>query len=233
MSDRYRFRRLMFRRPRLTPAVLACGLTAALLLSLGSGALAAGATKVVPPKGKVAGHGYAYWLQRSWQIVFSSSPPVNPCQSLPAKGQHVGYLTLKTIAPGTDNYTCSEPAGRPIYMVGLSNECSTFKGDHGNFGTSNSQLKRCARALFKGAQATTTLDGHPVNIQKKLVAATGVYPVHAPKNNILGVPPGTGRSAAYGYGLLLAGFSKGTHTLHSVWSIATSKWDITFTVHVH
>ena len=46
-------------------------LSAALLLSLGSGALAAPRTNVVPPTGKVAGHGYAYWMQRHWQWAFN------------------------------------------------------------------------------------------------------------------------------------------------------------------
>jgi hypothetical protein len=232
MSDRDRFLHLTFGGRRLAPAVLACGISAALLLSLGTGALAAGRTTVVPPKGKIAGEGYAYWLVRSWQITFNISPPVKPCQTLTTNGQRVALLTLKTIAPGTDRYTCSEPAGRPMYAVELSNECSTFKGDHGNFGTSDSQLKLCARALFKGAMETTTVDGHAVNVSK-LVAATGVYPVRVPKHNIVGTPPGKGRSAAYGYGLLLTGLAKGTHTIHTVASVGTSKWDVTFTVHAH
>ncbi|MBV9325571.1 MAG: hypothetical protein JO352_17505 [Chloroflexi bacterium] len=67
----------------------------------------------------------------------------------------------------------------------------------------------------------------------KLVAATGAYAVHVPKNNPLGIAPGSGRSAADGFGVLLTGFAKGTHIIHTRWSIGTSKWDITFTVRVH
>ena len=198
------------------------------LLWLGNTAFAA-AGKVVPPNGKVAGEGYAYWLERSWRTVFSISPPVSPCQTLTTNGQRVAYLTLTTLAPGTDKYTCSEAAGRPMYVVELSNECSTFKGDHGNFGTTDSQLKKCARALFEGAHETTTIDGKSVDVYK-LIAATGAYHIHAAHNNILGLPPGNGRSAAYGYGLLLTGFAKGSHTIHTLASIGTSAWNITFTV---
>jgi hypothetical protein len=43
----------------------------------------------------------------------------------------------------------------------------------------------------------------------KLVAATGAYAVRVPKNSAAGFPPGKGRSAAYGSGLLLTGFAKG------------------------
>src|ERR1700694_3088944 len=91
--------RLRGRRP--APRALACGIGVALVLSLSGGALAAGPTNVVPANGKVAGHGYGYWLQRSWQVVFSSSPPVKPCQTLTANGDRVAYLTLETLAPGT------------------------------------------------------------------------------------------------------------------------------------
>jgi hypothetical protein len=228
----YQRNRLRFGSRRLAPAALAAGIGVALMLSVSGEAVAAGANNVVPGNGKVAGHGYGYWLQRSWQATFSASSPANPCQALTANGQRVGYLTLRTLAPGTDHYTCSEPAGRPLYVVGLSNECSTFTGDHGTFGTSDQQLKRCARALFKGAKDTATIDGHSVNVDN-LVAATSAYAVHAPKNNPYGIAPGAGRSAADGFGLLLTGFARGTHVIHTLWSIGTSKWDIGFTVHVH
>jgi hypothetical protein len=222
----------MFGFRKATLAVLAGGISAALLLSTGTGALAAAASNVVPANGTVAGHGYGYWLQRLEQATFSSSPPVHPCQTLAANGQRVAYLALATSAPGTDKYTCNEPAGRPMYVVELGNECSTFKGDHPRFGTSDSQLMRCARALFKGVTETTTIDGHSVNVSK-LVAATGVYPVYLAKHNDFGIPPGKGRSAAYGFGLLLTGFAKGIHIIHTVASVGTVKWDVTFTVHVH
>lgn len=232
MRVRHKRIRLRLGSRRLAPAALATGIGVALMLSAGGEAFAGRPNNVVPPNGKVAGHGYAYWLQRSWQATFSASPPADACKSLTSNGQRVGYLTLKTLATGTYKYTCSEPAGRPMYVVELSSECSTFKGDHGKFGTSDKQLKRCARAELKGAKDTTTIDGRSVNVSK-LVTATGAYAVHSPKNNPFGLPPGKGRSAAYGPGLLLTGFAKGTHIIHNRWSGGTSKWDITWTVHVH
>ncbi|MBV9004635.1 MAG: hypothetical protein JO181_08250 [Solirubrobacterales bacterium] len=196
-------------------------------------AFAAAGPHVVPAKGKVAGKGYAYWLERSWQYTFSMPPPIHPCATLTVLGQRVALLTLNTLNPGADKLTCNEPAGRPLYVVELSNECSTFKGDHDHFGTSDSQLTRCARALFKGAKVTATVDGQSVDVHK-LLAATEVYPVRVPRKNIFNSHKASGgRSAAYGYGLLLTGVSKGTHTIHNLWSIGTSKWDITFTVQAH
>jgi hypothetical protein len=166
-------------------------------------------------------------------MTFAESPPEKPCQTLTVNGEDVGFLTSKTLAPMKDSYSCSEPAGRPVYAVELGNECSTFRGDHGTFGKSDSQLKKCALALFKGAKDTATVDGHSVNVTE-LVATTGVYPIQVPKNNINGSgKAGTARSAAHCYGLLFTGFSKGTHVIHALFSIGTSKWDVTWTLHVH
>jgi hypothetical protein len=197
-----------------------------------SDSASAAARQVVPAGGKIAGETNSYWLKRSWQTVFDTPAPVGPCQWLTAHRQRVRYLTLTTIAPGTDRYTCTEPAGQPTYVIGLSNECSTFPGDHGRFGMTDSALKRCARAQFRGVHQATTIDDRPVNATK-LVAASGAYPVHAAHNNILGLPAGNGRSAAYGYGLLVTGFAKGTHTIHLRASVGSARWDITYTVRAH
>jgi hypothetical protein len=216
---------------RAVPNYLVCTIGVALLLSGAGGAVAAGAGGVVPPSGRVDGHGYGYWLQRSWQFVFSSSPSVKPCQTLTAGGQRVGYLTLATLAPGKYKFTCSEPRGRPLYIDELSAECSTFKGDHGNFGTSATQLERCARAMFKGLTNSTTIDGRPVDMTK-LIAGTGTYHVQIPKNNALGAPPGTGWSAAYGYGLLLAGLETAQYIIHSRAKAGGAVFNVTWTVRV-
>jgi hypothetical protein len=196
-------------------------------------AFAATGFHVVPVHGTVAGEGYAYYLKRLWQTTIATSPPAKPCQTLNVNGHKVGLLTLKTLKPMKESYTCSEPAGRPLYADMLSSECSTFNGDHGKYGTSDSQLEKCARALFKGARNTATVDGRPVNVTK-LVATTRVYRVHLPKKNIFGSnKAGKGRSAAHGYGLLLTGLSRGTHVIHAVFKSGSTKWDITWSVPVY
>jgi hypothetical protein len=212
--------------------LLATGLSAVLLLSLSTGALAAQRSNVVPPTGKVAGRGYAYWMERHWQFSFSLSASAarssNLCHTLTANGKQVAWL----IGPSTGNHACSEPVGRPIYVNLLGAECSTFSGDHPGFGTSDAQLQACSRSQFAGAGLTpsATVDGQAVNV-KALVTATGAFPVHAVGGNPLGFPAGNGRSAAYGIGLLLTGFSKGTHTIHCIVQ-GSSEENVTWTVHV-
>lgn len=236
MRNPGRLLRLSFRGSRLSAAVLAGALSAVLLLSLGTGALAQGGTSVVPSGGKVAGQGYAYSLERSWQILIRSYPVNNPCQSLAANGHRVGYLGIQTLNPGTNNYNCNEPVRRPIYVWGGSAECSTIPGDHPGFGTSDSQLMQCARTVFHGAapqQQSMTVDGHHINL-KKLVTATGAFPVQiVSEKNVFNIPPTSARSAAYGSGLLLTGLSKGTHIIHRTYTVSGRRWDNTYTVQIH
>jgi hypothetical protein len=208
-----------------------------LVLGLGTAAFATTGPHVVPVGGKVAGAGYAHWLAREWQLQFANTPPYKACQTMTVRGRKVGYLGIKSIAPATTSYTCSEAAGRPLYVIELSAECSTFHGDHLTFGTTNSQLTQCARTEFRQGTPTqaTTIDGHSVDVSK-LVAATGVYPVHNAKGNFVTSTNRSGRSAAYGWGLLLTALAKGTHVIHSVAKITqpvSAKWVYTWTVTVH
>jgi len=217
---------------------IASSLVGALMLVLfvspGAGIITGNpATNVVPPTGKVAGHGYAYWQQRHWQWVFSqnastTSPSASHCHILTANGKQVAWLSGPF---STGNHSCSEPAGRPIYVNLMSAECDTFKGEHPGFGTSDSQLELCSKSHFAEAGTpSATVDGQAVNV-KALVTATGGFPVHAASGNPLGVPAGNGRAAAYGIGLLLSGFSKGTHTIHCIVNGGAEE-NLTWTVHV-
>ena len=74
------------------------------------------------------------------------------------------------------------------------------------------------------------VDGHTVDITALLVA-TGAFPIHAAPGNPFGVPAGNGRAAAYGYGLLLTGFSRGTHIIHCIVHGAAAA-NLTYSVHI-
>ncbi len=249
VSNRNHFLRMGLRRGRLTAA----GLGVVLLLSMSLGACGSSATKststssstssvsVVPVTGTVAGNGYAYWLRRSWQLEYGSPAALNACDTLTSNGQRVAFLNYPT-TQGTYHFTCSEPAGRPLYVEEPSNECSTFAGDHST-GTSEQELMLCARNLseiggqtaklgWKGVTMSATVDGKPVSLWKLLVA-TGVYPIQAAVGNAVASFSGDARSAAYGSGLLLTGLAKGTHVIHSVnATVGVGRWNSTFAVHV-
>jgi hypothetical protein len=199
------------------------------MLLLGAGASASVLSSVVPPNGTVAGHGYAYWLQREWQINFNS-PASGPtrCQTVRVDGQRVAVI--EDLAGG--KHTCSEPAGRPIFAVELAAECSTLPMDH-MFGTTAPQLERCARALLKGAVVSASLDGHRVPHFNRYDAATGIFSLHIPRARFHGVKQRHARAAAFGYGLLLRGLEKGNHRIDSKGTFGGNKFESSLTLHVH
>jgi hypothetical protein len=129
--------------------------------------------------------------------------------------------------------TCTEPAGRPIYVGGPGSECSTLPGDHKGFGTTDSELKQCARAGLKGfSDVTASVDGHHVPQYARFITATEAFPFNLPKNRFPGIKQRNGRSAAYGYGLLLTGLTKGTHTVRHTVTLNGKRFSLTATLHV-
>jgi hypothetical protein len=98
-------------------------------------------------------------------------------------------------------------------VAGLNNECSTLKSDHNSYGTSNTQLARCARHGYKGLSASAWLDNKRITSYHKLLVLAPPVSFHVPKNNPFGIPPQSGRSVSYGEGLLVVGLSAGTHTI--------------------
>jgi hypothetical protein len=166
---------------------------------------------VVGPGGKAAGGGYAHWLAVKNRLFFDASGPLPACGTQHGRAGTIAFL----VGGGRDrhSFTCSEPAGRPIYIAGLTNECSTIKKDHNGYGTSDDQLSRCARNGYAGLSASARLDGTPVANYRRLLALAPAIAFRLPKNNGFGIAPQSGRSVAYGEGLLLSGLRAGTHTI--------------------
>jgi hypothetical protein len=205
----------------------------ATLLALNGAAIAASSTNVVRPHGTVAGKGYGYYVGRSWQVIFEApAHHANRCATLTVGGRQVAMISA--VVPGSGSYklTCTEPAGRPIYLQHVANECSTFKGDHAGFGTTAGQLKKCARAPFSNATGSTTVDGHKLAHPDRYIAASGVYAINLHKSNFYGYPKRHGRSAAYGYGVLLRGLAAGTHKVVIAGKIPSFKFHlkVTYTI---
>jgi hypothetical protein len=131
--------------------------------------------------------------------------------------------------------TCSEPAGRVLYVAELFTVCSTLEGLPG-FDTPPAGLETCARSDFasgtKGASYSVTLDGHPT---RAVVGTTGTY--YVPKvvsGGLCGLScvPAPAYAAGYGAEVLLNGLSKGTHIIHHTMS-APFNVSVTHTIHVN
>ena len=63
----------------------------------------------------------------------------------------------------------------------------------------------------------------------RYLAASGVYPMKLHKNNLFGFKKRHGRSAAYGYGVLLRGMAAGTHKVVIAGTIPSFKFHIKVT----
>jgi hypothetical protein len=201
------------RRSRPALALLA---GAVVLAACASTALASEASPVVPAGGTVAGEGYAYWLtQKNVQFFDSggySTTDAHVCETLSAPGGTVTFLNGGSVG---GKITCSSPLGRPVYVDGVGQECSTIEGDHAGFGTSPDQLELCARSQFAsaGLHGTAFVDGVPVGDYSSLLSETPAVAVGIPARNRFGLPATGAVTADYGEGLLLDGLTAGTHTI--------------------
>lgn len=185
---------------------LVCGVSA-LVLAIGSAALASNLDQVVQPGGTVYGQTYTHYLKQVWKYYFKSS---SACQTTTVNGRQV--VLAEDFQSG--NSTCTVPAGEPIFINSLSTECSNLPGHHNGWGTSDSALKKCSRAITEKALITEWLDGQRVpNFGKIFWKQVGAFSVHVPAGRFPGVGSRRVRAAAWGWALLLKGLPRGTHTV--------------------
>jgi hypothetical protein len=208
---------------------ITAGVVACLFATVAPALAADGVT--VPAGGQIGGYGYGQWLRISWQKVLATPPGASVCQSVPTPAGRVGIL-MGGFSGKKEQYACNEPAGRPIYVFGLSAECSTIEKPpfHGD---TPRELKRCARREMKGARnLLTSIDGQPVADYTSLIAASPVFSFRMPRHNVLHISKRSGRSAAYGVGLLIRGLTAGAHTVHVTGQVGDFLVDVTYTLQV-
>jgi hypothetical protein len=146
--------------------------------------------------------------------VLQTPTPQNP---LTPEGDHCVELDGDVVAPfgdlssGVDS--CTVKRGTRIFVVAATWECSTFDGDHPKFGTSEAELRRCARHYDVQRAPTVTLDGHQVVVTE---VSTGLLGIYLPHDNLFGLKgkeERQGQSVAHGWVTLLDPLSPGTHTI--------------------
>ena len=106
---------------------------------------------------------------------------------------------------------CTVKPGTKIFVVGFSWECSTFNGDHFDYGVSEGQLRACARAHDVPTAPPVTVDGRAISLNE---VETAKLPIALPENNIfLPDPHRTGYSVAHGWVALLNPMTPGRHEI--------------------
>jgi hypothetical protein len=149
------------------------------------------------------------YLAAMWTTVLETPSPQNPFGS---GGMAFACLDLGgTVAPITPEPTgvesCTVKPGTKIFVVASSFECSTFEGQ----GTTEAELRDCARQTDLQVAPSVTLDGSPLPVTE---VETRLLNIVLPENNIFGQPAGTpGLSVGHGWVVLLHPLTPGTHTV--------------------
>jgi hypothetical protein len=154
-------------------------------------------------------------LGNFWTTVLETPSAQNPFATNEPACIDLGGNTVVPFKPSTspqNTFTCTVQRGTKIFVAASTWECSTFPGDHFDFGTTEAELRECARQNDQKAAPPVTVDGQPASLT---AVETGLLSIHLPKDNIFGVtgPPRDGQSVAHGWVVLLNPLAPGTHTI--------------------
>ncbi|WP_344095908.1 hypothetical protein [Microbacterium deminutum] len=155
-------------------------------------------------------------LTAVWTTVFETPSAENPFGS---GGPAFACIELRgAVAPFAPDgvESCTVKPGTKIFVMASSFECSTFEAN----GTTESELRACARAGDPAVAPTVTVDGKRVRV---VDSETPLLNVVLPDDNIFGLPGGSeGLSVAHGWVALLHPFTPGRHTILIGDSISTT-----------
>jgi hypothetical protein len=114
--------------------------------------------------------------------------------------------TVAPLQPGGVE-SCTVKPGTKLFVAGFTVECSTFEGN----GTTEAQLRECARESDLQVAPTVTLDGKSVTLTE---VETPLLKIVLPAGNLFGLPAGTeGLSVGHGWVALLHPLTPGTHKI--------------------
>jgi hypothetical protein len=182
-----------------------------LLALLGVGALAT-------PAGAVPHKDLGNALGQLWTDTLQTPSPVNPLgDGGNAAACYRGLSGTLSAFGGTDP-GCTVKPGTKIFVIGFTWECSTFDNDHPGYGATESELRKCARAMDNQTAPLVTLDRRPISLTE---VETGLLPITLPDVNLFGEPSAdgsdslTGYSVGHGWVALLHPMTPGTHEIVS------------------
>jgi hypothetical protein len=148
-------------------------------------------------------------LAALWTTVLETPSATNPFGSGGAKYDciNIGDNTVAPFGP-TPVDQCQVNSSTKIFVAAASFECSTFEGN----GTTEAELRACARSKDVQAAPTVRLDGRPVAV---LDVETPLLKITLPPDNIFNLPAGTtGLSVAHGWVVHVDPLTIGNHTIH-------------------
>ena len=176
--------------------------------------LAAVAFCFVAPSVGAAAH--RHLLIDFWSTVLETPAAENPFSTGDPTCFDVGGNTVVPLVPSPSSvqeFACTVKRGTKVFVAASTWECSTFAvWDHDGFGTTEDELRACARHYDAQVRPSVTLDEQRVPVSE---IETGLLRIYLPMDNIFGVTGGdrNGQSVAHGWVVPLMHLAPGTHTI--------------------
>jgi hypothetical protein len=179
-------------------------LAAVLFFALAAFGMVVPSANAAAPAEKLAATDAALWTKvlqtPSAQNAFGSGDDAFACWDL---GGTVAPLTPSPSGVAS----CTVKPGTKIFVAASSFECSTFEG----LGTTDAELRACARQVDVQLAPIVTVDGKPVPVAE---VETQLLNIVLPAGNLFEQPAGTrGLSVGHGWLTLLHPLTPGTHTI--------------------
>ena len=130
--------------------------------------------------------------------------------------EHVWFLAIVS-HPGTTVRSCTLPAGTPLFVISVANECSNIEPPP-FFGQTEAELRACAAegfdAVFSGP-VSVSVDGSEVPDLRTFRVQTPLFQYTLPEGNLYGFPAGTTATAAIQDGMfvMVKPLRPGTHVV--------------------
>lgn len=202
-------------------ALLLSGITLTLLLASQSSIVKGDVSNpsVYPTNSAPYNIPYKQWAEKWWQWNFAVPTKQHPRENYtPAKctsGQHGPVWFLADSLSGTQERTCTIPAGKSILVGVLTGQC-----DRSDQTLHNDQdVRQCATEGNDYGVIGATLDGVKIQNLAQSRIDSGFYNLTVPSDNIFKEKPGTYKSFTNGYFVFLKPLPAGKHDLHLTVSV--------------
>ena len=119
-----------------------------------------------------------------WTTLLETPSAENPFVTGDPACIDLGGNIVAPFTPSVQDFTCTVKRGTEIFVAAYTWECSTFPGDHFDFGTTEAELRECARQHDEQVAPTVTVDRQSVPVTE---VETGLLRIHLPRDNIFGV----------------------------------------------
>ena len=173
------------------------------------------------PYGASLGEWQARWFQWFMEIPAPTNPIFDETGELCSVGQAGPvWFTAPVAHPGTTTRSCTIPAGKSIFVLGIGNECSNIEPPP-FFGATEAELRECAAAGFEFAFGDATIsiavDGVDVGDLDRYRTQTPLFSYTLPADNLFGLPAGTTASMAIsdGNAVIVKPLPPGQHRLET------------------